>query len=351
MIRISSIGRMLFGAALVLGGCSDGKTDDNGGSSVGTGNVGSNGNNGSAASAAVGSTGSGVGSTGSGVGSTGSGGSLVLGTGGVDTGGSSQTGNGQPETCDGVDNDQNGIIDDVDAGHDGVCDCLNIATIGHIGPWSNGGNVFATWLNQRSPKGVVELADQELTAEQLAPLQIIVVLHADTTEISNGDRIAPAHHASSEAESQVFAAWVRNGGGAMTTIGYTGDEAREVLNVNDLLSGLGMGYSASRLDLSGMIQTWEPHALSDGITAINTDNGVEPDGASGTTVARSGDRLALQVAELEKGRVAIWGDEWITYDSEWADTKGQQVEHFWLNLLKWLSPPSECQVPIPPRVK
>ncbi len=36
---------------------------------------------------------------------------------------------------------------------------------------------------------------------------------------------------------------------------------------------------------------------------------------------------------------------------EWADTQDQQVEHFWLNLLKWLSPPTECQVPIPPRVK
>jgi hypothetical protein len=100
-----------------------------------------------------------------------------------------------------------------------------------------------------------------------------------------------------------------------------------------------------------MVQTWEPHPVSEGITQINTQNGVEVDGAGGQTIARSGDKLALQVAQLDGGRVAIWGDEWITYDSEWADTSGQQVEHFWLNLLKWLSPPSECQVPIPPRVK
>jgi hypothetical protein len=60
--------------------------------------------------------------------------------------------------------------------------------------------------------------------------------------------------------------------------------------------------------------------------------------------------VALQVAEPGDGRVVVWGDEWITYDSEWADVKGQQVELFWLNILKWLSPPKTCQVPIPPGV-
>lgn len=348
MIRNSSLRRLLLGAVLVLGGCGGGEGADKTGSSVGTGNVGSNGNPGAGES---GSGASANGGNGSGPGSPGSAGSLVLGTSGGDVGGGSQTGNGQAETCDGIDNDENGIVDDVDAGHDGVCDCLSIATIGHIGPWSNGGNIFASWLNQRSPKGVVELADRELTAAELAPFQIIVVLHADTTEISNADRVAPAHHAFSDAEASVFDAWVRSGGGAMTTIGYTGDEAHEVLNVNKLLSGLGVGYSGTNLDLGGMVQTWETHPVSDGITQINTQNGVEVDGSGGKTIARSGTKLALQVAELDSGRVAVWGDEWITYDSEWADTDDQQVEHFWLNLLKWLSPPTQCQVPLPPRVK
>jgi hypothetical protein len=261
-------------------------------------------------------------------------------------------GDGTPEVCDGVDNDMNGIIDDVDAGHDGVCDCLNIATIGHIGPWSNGGNVFASWLNARSPLGAVALADEELTADKLKAFQIIVVLHVATSEVSNNNVVAPAHHEFSSAEASAFEAWVRGGGGVMSTIGYTSDQRTEVANVNKLLGNLGVGYSTTKFDLWGNVDTWLTHPVSEGISKIKTDNGIEPDGPAGVTIGSlSGGNVALQVAQLDRGRAAIWGDDWITYDSEWADSQGQQVERFWLNLLKWLSPPTQCQVPVPPPVK
>lgn len=271
----------------------------------------------------------------------------------ISGGGTGRTapGNGTAEICDGIDNDANGIVDDLDLGNDGVCDCLSIATLGTIGPWSTGGNIFEEWLDRRSPQGAVALGDQLLTPELLAPFQVIVSLHVATTAASRNERTAPPIHAYADSEVAAFQDWIANGGGAMTTIGYLGDETSEVVNINRLLSSVGMGYSTSRLDLSYFVTSWVAHPVTDGVRNIFTDNGVEPDGPAGMTVARGrNDAVALQVTQAGNGRVVVWGDEWITYDSEWEDLRDQQVELFWLNILKWLSPPTACQVPIPPTI-
>jgi hypothetical protein len=338
-------------SAIALAAAAACSSDENAGSSVAgggnSGGVGAEGGAGGSPGGAAGASGasgaSGVnGASGAGIGGA-AGGIAIDGA-----GGSGARGDGGAEVCDGADNDGDGIIDDVDVGGDGVCDCLNIATIGQIGPWSNGGNIFTTWLNMRSPTGAVALDDQLLTADLIRPFQVIVSLHVDTTAVENMGRSSAAHHAFAQEEADALKAWVEGGGGFLTTIGYSNNEANEVVNVNRLLNALGMGYSTSKLDLTDFVQRWDPHPITMGVSRIFTDNGIQPEG-TGTTIAwDTGDRVALQVKEVGMGRVAVWGDEWITYDSEWQDITDQQVELFWLNLLKWLSPPNECQVPIPP---
>jgi hypothetical protein len=268
---------------------------------------------------------------------------------GAPRGGSSQDdGGSRVEVCDGVDNDGDGIVDNVDKEKDGVCDCLNIATIGDIGPWSNGGNVFKTWLNARSATPAVELGNQVLTDALLKKFQVIVVLYVGERAVTNDNRSAQAYHAFSADEVAALGRWVRDGGGLMTTTGYD-DENSEVTNMNLLLNPLGAGYSTSSKDTQGFVTQWEAHPISENVTKIRTENGVQPSGSSAMTLARDeGGRVALQVTQADAGRIAVWGDEWITYDSEWSDTKDQQVDRLWLNLLKWLSPAKVCQVDLPP---
>lgn len=56
-----------------------------------------------------------------------------------------------------------------------ICDCLSIATLGYSGGWGQG-DVFNDWLAGRtSSGGVVALASQTLTAQALAPFQVLVV--------------------------------------------------------------------------------------------------------------------------------------------------------------------------------
>ncbi|HEX4351359.1 MAG TPA: hypothetical protein VHZ95_00570, partial [Polyangiales bacterium] len=229
-------------------------------------------------------------------------------------------------------------------------DCLNIATIGQIGPWGDGNNVFQNWLDAHGATPATNLGDQEITEKLLAKFQIVVLLYASTKDVTNDGQTLHAHHAFTNREVEAFTNWVKKGNGVMTTSGYTSDEGSEVENVNKLLAPFGLGYSKTKLSLDGDITDWTAgHPLTDGVSRIHTDIGVEPDGPNGLTLARDQNmHVALQVSQGDdaNGHIVVWGDEWITYDSEWeAD---DQVERFWLNILKWTSPSKVCQVPISP---
>jgi hypothetical protein len=250
--------------------------------------------------------------------------------------GSSGSG-GSPEVCDGKDNDNNGVADDIDAGGDGICDCLRIATLGEPGQWGVG-DVFATWLDERSDNGAVSLGSEVLTKALLDEYQVIVAENVSTL----GRTYAPE-------EVAALDAWVRAGGGFMTLSGY-GDPS-ERTNANTLLTPFGISYLEQQiLQKSGgstvPVTGWQAHPVSMGVTRIGVDNGY-PVSGGGTLVASEQGFDMLRAVEIDAGHVLVWGDEWITYDSEWTEHPDYQVEHFWLNAIKWLTPAKECQVPVP----
>lgn len=241
------------------------------------------------------------------------------------------------EVCDGIDNDGNGIIDDVDVGGDGVCDCIRIATLGLAGQWGDG-DIFAQWLSSRATQGATDLADEVLTPELLEPFQVIVVQNVSTIGRSYG-----------EDEIEALRGWVEGGGGLMTLIGY--GNVSELANVNLLLEPFDLAYRPQAiLPKSGgvtvPISEWEPHPVTTGVTAVGVDNGY-PVSGDGLVYARERGYDVGIAAERGSGRISVWGDEWITYDSEWVDRPEYQVELFWLNSIKWLTPPLECQVVVP----
>jgi hypothetical protein len=242
------------------------------------------------------------------------------------------------EICNGIDDDLNGKIDDIDVDGDGICDCLLIATLGIPGVWGDG-DVFSDWLAGKSDIGVTQLTppgeDPEITPELLLGFQIIVV--EDVSVLNEF----------SEAEVGALSSWVANGGGLMTLIGYANETERT--NVNTLLAPMELAYGSQGI-LAGsptiaVDDFWADHPVTQAITAVGVDNGypVEDLDGTGTVIAREGGHVVAIAKSHGSGKVFAWGDEWITYDSEWAQTN-YQVEQFWLNLIHWLTPELECEI-------
>ena len=250
---------------------------------------------------------------------------------------------GNEDLCNGIDDDGNGIIDDVDKGKDGICDCLNIATVGIPGTWGEG-NIFAEWLASRSSMEIIALRDAVLDDATLSPFQVIVFLNVGEAD----DGIGRVY---GDEEVAAVARWISGGGGLMTLIGYA-DYREEVDNINRILASFDVGYASTPIlqkqqNTTVPISDWMTHPTTDGISAVGVDNGYETSGG-GTVIATEQSLNVARVTTKGDGKVFVWGDEWISYDSEWEEMTEYQVERFWLNIFKWLSPEDECQVAIPP---
>jgi hypothetical protein len=251
------------------------------------------------------------------------------------------------EVCDGIDNDGNGVIDDVDVAKDGVCDCLKIATLGYPGKWGEE-NVFESWLAGKTYEGPVSLGARTLTAEVLAPFQVIVV--QDVRKGSAGSQ-GIGHgigRTYSDAEVSALENWVNRGGGLMTVIGYTTLDISEPSNANMLLAPFGMSYEPVTILNGGQstvaVSHWAAHAISEGVRRVGVNAGYPVKGGALLAWEPSPGKWDVgRVAEFGSGRVLVWGDEWITYRAQWSTD--YQVERFWLNAIQWLTNAGGSQVP------
>jgi len=273
--------------------------------------------------------------------------------------------------------------------------CPFIATIGITGPWgatySNGASgdlvtpgdtTFLNWLAARSAPCPVQNLDitgsNYLTAARVAPFKVIVILDIAHTQADKDAFIkakkagttTPAYPGTQRAilgsEANAIQNWViNNGGGLMTTMGYSLNAA-DVANTNLLLQGSGIAYSSTDFDVltSGStinsLSTSPPIAsqITAGVNTLNVFGAAAVVGESGGTLpadsssfsqyasgggscGRGGCRpgYTIGVAKVNgAGRLNIWGDEWITYDAAW--TSAYDTQTYWKNVINWLG---QCQ--------
>jgi hypothetical protein len=225
---------------------------------------------------------------------------------------------GTESVCDGVDDNGNGVIDDVDVGKDGLCDCLKIGFLGELR--SNAGaatGAFQSWLEARSSVPIKNIgATAPLTAEVLSDLQVLVVGNLQQRRNSGG--FTPA-------EVEVVHQWVLAGGGLMTLNGYT-DQADDAQPAAQLLEPMGLGYSyqgrgpgilgmgAPPVISTGIVDPMSP--IVEGITAIGVYNAYPVTG-DGQVIFREGTNDLAQVKMIGEGRVFAFSDEWVTQDALW----------------------------------
>jgi hypothetical protein len=228
------------------------------------------------------------------------------------------------EICDGLDNDCNGQVDDVDAEDDGIRDCIDILLIG--APGLNSASSFQTWL---ASKGVTVQrihgsgSPPELVRTDLEAFDVVVI-----------DRLLRSYSA---VEAGMLASWVGDGGGLLSMNGHTGSSDRQ--SGNSLLSGIGVEHLAG-LRNGPVTSFLAPHPLTGGLTSVTFQGGYAlgllPDAGTGfVTVADIGGAAVGIAVEAGRGRAFVWGDEWIQFDSEWSAQP--QIQQFWVNAFAWLT--------------
>ena len=89
------------------------------------------------------------------------------------------------------------------------------------------------------------------------------------------------------------------------------------------------------------------HPTTEGVTSINYIGGIEPVATQmgdNTIIGTLPGNITAGIAHQEaEGRVIAWGDEWLTFDSDWQGYA--DVEKFWSQMINWVKPEDFCVLP------
>jgi hypothetical protein len=264
-------------------------------------------------------------------GQAGAGGGGAAGVGGAGgAGGGCVPTTSQETECNGIDDDCNGQVDDVDAAGDGICDCLRIGLVGL--PGLNPSSNFQSWLKGfgTSVERVNEDPSEAFDDALLEKFDVVIL-----------DRLTRPY---TKEEAATFANWIGKGKGFISMTGYTGAPAPDFYP-NVLLAPFGLQYQGALS--SAVADKFEPHPTTEGITSVTFLGGYTilsnpGPGVTNTLIASNSAGPVGYATELSAGRGVVWGDEWIEFDSEWQ--KLPQIQKFWVNMVSWVGPKDYCVV-------
>ncbi len=229
----------------------------------------------------------------------------------------------QEEVCNGIDDDCDGTIDLIDRGDDGVPDCLNVLFFGEIG--SQPSSSFERWImtNGAGSGRVLRTANTRLTGDMLGGADVIIL-----------DQLARSYSAG---EAAILADWVRAGGGLMALTGHY-NTAPAVERVNSLVAGLGLEFVFELPVINSEVRVVTDHPAVEGVTRVPVIGGfrVRATGADAQIVGTDvNGRPLIGVTEVGLGRVYLFSDEWVTFDSQWNMLESE-LRRFWSSALRWL---------------
>jgi hypothetical protein len=228
-------------------------------------------------------------------------------------------------TCNGIDDDCNGYVDDIDEAGDGICDCLAVGVLGSPGPLAS--SSFQAWLEGRGTSVVRFGTDAAttLSADMLTPYDIVIL-----------DQLPKEY---SPEEAAALLAYVEDGGGLISMTGHNGSS--DLPRANSILAPLGASYVPGLM--TAPVEDWSTHPISMGISSVTFRGGYEVSATGTDTVVARLMSVPVGVAlERGDGRAFIWGDEWIEYDSEW--TTMPMIAQLWANMFAWVGPMDRCVI-------
>jgi hypothetical protein len=139
-----------------------------------------------------------------------------------------------------------------------------------------------------------------------------------------------------------LAAWVR-GGGSLIALSGSGDTDDALAKQNELLLPLDLGFDTSQV-LGGPVTDFMPHPITEGLSSITFVGGRQVTSLPGDEVIMTLRDPAIPVgvtAQRDAGRAFLFGDEWITYDSEWSSIP--EIQIMWVNIFNWLA---DCELEV-----